>query len=465
MGFFKEAFDWLANLSTKLPEIDFKTYFIVVVAVLAGVGLIVALTLLGSRSFKLKKASKKIVKYLGGVDSITEENVNDFTAQCFSAKAPKALRESWVQYLGVRFGYPSEIVSEQNVYDKQVKKQKDVRANVFIAIALVLVAAFAFWGFGKLESVEMGVIHCAGLLLSAIIYIVIVILTRVQAKKCLEAFDEMLEDLDSKVNLQVETSFAVDSSPLAELRAITDEIVARNTSKAVEIEDEEENDIPQTPIEQLIAEENEQVEEEPAEEVAEETAEEAEAPVEEEPVQEEEIAEPTEEPTEEATEEEQIEDPIEETAEEAEALVEEEPVQEEQAEGAEEPIAEEPTVEEEVEEPVEEAVEEPSQESVEEGAEEETEAPEDTVEEEPAKEEDVVYVVDGEQEEEEDVKPSKLVKLPNLIDYMMTKNFSRGAKIQIAGMLIGAYKKVEGNPQDRKIVVECLKKVMLNLQK
>ena len=161
MGFFSKAFDWFANLSNKLPKISFKTYFIIVVAVILGVCAIIALTFLGSRAAKLKSACKKIIKFLSGVESINDDNVGIFNERCFSEKAPQSLRDTWLQYDGVRFGYPSEIVSEQAVYNREVRKLKDVRSTVFIAISLILLAVFAFWGYGTLASNEMGVIHLA----------------------------------------------------------------------------------------------------------------------------------------------------------------------------------------------------------------------------------------------------------------------------------------------------------------
>ncbi|MDE6060744.1 MAG: hypothetical protein K2G31_04675 [Clostridia bacterium] len=247
---FSDAFNWFASLSSKLPGIDFKTFFIVVVALLIGVGVVVGLTYLGSYRFKLLVANRKIIRYLADADSIDDDNVKDFTDQCFSAKAPTVLCDSWKLYLGVRFGYPSDIVSESTVYDKVVKRVREVRASVFIGIALVLIAAFAFWGYGTLDGNDMGVIFCASLLLSGAIYIVLVMLNRLLSKRCLEVFDEMQIELDAKVDLQVDKSYATDSSPLAELAAIVDEIVARNTAKNVgfEINSEEE-----TPIEKLIA--------------------------------------------------------------------------------------------------------------------------------------------------------------------------------------------------------------------
>ena len=536
--FFEKAFNWLAELSSKMPAIDFKTYFIVVVAVIVGIGVIVALTYFGSRARKLIGASKKIEKYLANVDQVDDDNVSDFTAHCFSSKAPQPLRDSWVQYLGVRFGYPSDVVSDGNVYEKVVKKNKDYRSGIYLAIALLVLGFFAFWGFGTLTANEMGVIHFVGLVAIAVVFLVLVIINRKQSKKCLEVFEDMQEDLDAKVNLQVESNYATDSSPLAELSGMVEEIIARNTAKAVDAE--QEYALEQTPIEALIEEKTEeeksaQIEEESADEALDEEDGTVEQTIDEliasepqgadeEPVQ-------VEEQADEQTDEVADEEPVEDTDE----TVEEEPVQDEETEEteeAEEPVIdeqveEEPVAEESVEEPaeesepvadteteaVEETVEEPEEqgseespveESTEEVKEQETESVDeatddseseqeeiaededvktaetedsvDDVENEDAEETDenedgektqaedeepeVVYVVDGDEDDDEHVKPAKLVKLPNLVDYMLSKNMPRAMKIQIATMLIGTYKKFENSKEDRKIVVGCLAKVM-----
>ena len=714
--FFSKIFTWFANLSSKLPQIDLKSYFIVVLAVIGGVGLIVGLTFFGSKAHKLKAACKKIIKYLGGVDSIDDDNVGDFTAECFSQKAPQSLRDSWVEYLGVRFGYPSDLVSEKNVYDKEIKKVKDVRANLYIGIALILVAIFAFWGFGTLSAIEMSVIHCAGLLLAAVVYLVLVFLNRKQIATTRDAFYNMQDELDAKVNFQVEKNFATDSSPLADLAAMVDEIIARNTAKEINIKEEEQEP---TPIENLIdqmesehyarqaeeevaklVEESRVEEPAPVEEPTEEPAEEP-ASVQEEPVQEtveelvpveqndeepqaEEVEEPVEEPKKEPvalkeslaaarkaghavvgkkffgeylkgkygdnvevnerenktstglpladtyfaldennrkcfayayeidgaslllvnadsefeavvkdkhdinlsafpkskdewyslpldetyTEDElkgildycyahalgrevEIEpqepeqtaenEDVEEIVEEEPALV-EEPVEEqvqeepvespqseepaEESEGEEPAPLEEPSEEEPVDEPVEEAeepveeLEEPVEETgeleevedeqedvpvedeqevaEEEQAEEpENVEPEEDIEEEqevveesesddePEEEneevdepdadesdeqedeqddETVVYVVDGEEEDDDYVQPARLSKLSNLTDYMLAQGMSKKVKMQVAQMLIGVYAKFKDSPEDKKIIVDCLKKVIFSLQ-
>ena len=591
MEFFEEAFHWLSGVSEKLPVVDIKMFFIVVLSVISGIGVITAFTLLGSHARKLYVSSKKIRKYLANVDAVDDDNVSDFTAHCFSKKTPQQLRDTWVQYLGVRFGYPSDIVSDSAVYDKFVKKNKDVRSGVFLAISLILLGLFAFWGYGTLQDAKMGVVHLAALVLIGVIYLVLVILARKQNQRCLETFEAMQEDLDAKVNLQIESNYATDSSPLQELNALVEEIIARNTAKAVDIDENE-----QTPIEALIeqkmkeqsgTEEDEQesideiinAQEEEVEEIAQEESdqtqteieegdqevaeqqhidellqeqeEEVEQKAEEEDEQteqvldeqlEQEVVEPQEAAEEQEeiapeTEEEQIDEqeettaveeseqsePAEQEESEEQEPVEEEAVQEdeqveeqaqeetvdEQSEEAEEPQIEEAdednsdeeeenTASEETEasedvddveegEQTEEAVEESTtddvtEENVEDSAEEdvasEEEQSEDESEEEQSETEseeiqeaqedeepEVVYVVEGDDEDDDEhVKPAKLVKLPNLVDYMLSKNMPKAMKIQIATMLIGTYNKFKDSKEDRKIVVSCLSKVMRDLQ-
>ena len=535
MEFFENAFNWLADVSSKLPKIDFQIFFIVTVAVLFGLGIVFAFTYLGSKVFKLTKASKKIQKYLEGVDTVDDDNVSDFTARCFSSKAPQALRDSWVQYLGVRFGYPSDIVSDKNVYDKTVKKNKDYRAGIYLCVSLVLLAIFAFWGYGTLDKIGIGTAQFIGLAVIGLMYLFLILINRAQNKRCLEAFDAMQEDLDAKVNLQVEKNYATDSSPLSELAGMVEEIIARNTSKAIDVDEEQETVQEPTPIEALIEQEEQSesvAEETPVEETeneveaeevqelepAEETDEAIEPQTEEveetEPIQEEESVEESaeaEEAQEESAEENVEEQPLEEVVEEEQPLDEEQetleetqeqPIEEteevQEDETATEDVQEGPVEEtqeaEEADEQVEEEVSEESDEEqaptdeestdgveeVEEAEESEDEAEEDETaneegepeENEPTNEDgeseedetEVVYVVDGEEEDDEVVKPAKLVKLPNLVDYMLSKNTPKAMKIQIAGMLIGTYKKFENSKEDRKIVVQCLTKVMRDLQ-
>lgn len=617
MEFFKKAFAWLAEVSQKLPKVDTNLFFIVVLAVIAGLGVVIAFTLLGSRARKLFLSSRKIRKYLANVDAVDDDNVSDFTAHCFSKKTPQALRDAWVQYLGVRFGYPSDIVSDSAVYDKLVKKNNDVRSGVFLGVSLVVLALFSFWGYGILSAPEMGTVHLVALLLIGALYLVLVILCRKQNQRCFETFEAMQEDLDAKVNLQIESNYATDSSPLQELNSMVEEIIARNTAKAVDIDD----DNGQTPIEALIeqkmleqdeldeiqqddedssaqteeqvlepveeatqdeqdeqdsdeqigindilqeqeASDEEQNVEESAQDISDETveseekenAEETDAQseqaanesleevptededtteevsdeeihieddnqIEEEPQAEDVAEEPqTEDDVEESQDEqgyveaqessgesdEQIEEQQEEVEDEQnvkdenqeqndfesedestedestedEESVEENPQADESDDNLEQEQSEEVVEEEENSEEVASEQEQDEEDNSEQdetfddeeredevGEEtEESEANEDHEEPDAEKEPEVVYVVDGDEDEEEHVKPAKLVKLPNLVDYMLSKNMPKAMKIQIATMLIGTYNKFKDSKEDRKIVVQCLTKVMRDLQ-
>lgn len=77
--------------------------------------------------------------------------------------------------------------------------------------------------------------------------------------------------------------------------------------------------------------------------------------------------------------------------------------------------------------------------------------------------EEVVYVVDGPEEDDEIVKPAKLVKLPNLVDYMLSLNMSKQMKMNVAMLLLSAYNKFKEIPEERKIIVNCMKKIMQSL--
>ncbi len=143
------------------------------------------------------------------------------------------------------------------------------------------------------------------------------------------------------------------------------------------------------------------------------------------------------------------------------------PVEEKAEEKVEEPVAQEPvkeeapteeTAEEDVEETEEEAEEEVEEEADKEEAQEKTEiAPQE-------QKEEVVYIVDGPSEDDDEiVKPAKLVKLPNLVDYMLSQNMSKQMKINIATLLLSTYNKYKDIPAEKKIIIQCMAKVMRSL--
>ena len=449
MEFFEKIFDGITSLSAKLPAMDVKAIFIIALCALSVIGIIVGLTYLGASTYKMKRACKGIKKYLANVNEVNDDNAQDFTTACFGKKTPNALSEGWVEYMGVRYGFPSEIMSENRVFDKEVKKVSYARANIFIAIALVATALLAFWGFGCLEVAEIGVIVGIGLLLSAVIYLILVIVARKEFTKSRELFYDMQDDLDSKVDFHVEKSYSTDTSPLVEMAAIIDEIVARNTSKEVEMPTEEE----------LVEEEyveGELVEEEALEEVAEDE-------VAEETLEEEVVEEGAEEIAEEIAEEDIADDMADETAEE---IVEDEVVEETTAD-VEEEIAEEVSEEEMVEEGDEDdmfgrrkkAREAAQQIPQEERTFLESEIVEDeereyleseVVEDEVVAPQEIVEEEENLDEGDEEVKAPKLANLPGITNFILSKNFSTKQRIQLIGPMAGLCKKYKKDPENFK---------------
>lgn len=133
---------------------------------------------------------------------------------------------------------------------------------------------------------------------------------------------------------------------------------------------------------------------------------------------------------------------------------------------AQEPVQSEPeqeTVEEPAEEPVQEATEEVVEDTQELAEEPEQDAQEPATAPSAEQQEEVVYVVDGPEEDDEIVKPAKLVKLPNLVDYMLSLNMSKQMKMNVAMLLLSAYNKFKEIPEERKIIVNCMKKIMQSL--
>ena len=473
MEVLQQIFDGLSSLATKLPAIDVKAIFIIAVGAIALVGIIAGLTFLSSSACKMKRACQAIIKYLAKVDEVNDDNAEDFTSTCFGKKVPTALRDSWVEYLGVRFGYPSEIISESRVFDKEVKKVTNIRANIFIAIALIVTGVLAFWSLGTETFQTMGTILGIGLILAAVIYLILAIVARKEFAKAREAFYEMQDEIDAKVDFHVQKSFSTDASPLAEMTSLIDEIIARNTSKVVEmptdeaVEEPEEETPQEEAPEEVTAEEEpqeapqEEVAEEPVEELSEEVEEEIEAPT---------ATMTVNEPSEEgvgdwvAGQDEFTEDQNLESFEEV--NIEDDIVmfgkkRREREAAAQAPVQEEKIyLESEIMEDDEpEVAPAPAPAPVEAPA--PAPAPAPVVA--PATNQEIVEEYEDLDEGDEDVKAPRLSKLPHLVDYALTLNMSRGNKIKMAQLMFQAYAVFKNSPENKPLVINCLAKVMKSL--
>ena len=489
MGFFNTIFDGLVDLSEKLPAIDIQTFYIVVVAALGVVAIVIGLTFLAAAAHKFRHACGKVRAYLEDEDAITDDNVADFTATCFGAKAPAALRDAWVSYLGVRFGYPSEVFNESAVFDKEVKRPDSVRANIFISVALILTALFSFWGLGAMKTSEVGVVLCLGLLVGAVGYLVLWLVARSEYKTAKKSYESMLDELDAKVNLQVERDYATDASPLLQVAAIMDGIVARNIARPAPTEEEVAQELEKKAAEESAPAEDAAAPAEDAEKTPLElAAEQAEpAPTEEAPAdpnapkegippvaghREDDKGRDT------VAEEIEINDEDEEnmfgrkkkklqnaelTARgyddlivDAELL----PDDDDDTDIAEAQLVSVPA-------PAQPYAAAPAQPAMARGSEPESleglniarrpVADESvTVSLEP----EVIYVEEDLDEGDEDVKPPRLAKLPHLVDYVLTMNLSRSMKIRVAMLMLQAYNVFKNSPENKAIVIQCLTKIM-----
>lgn len=507
MSFINKIFDALVGLSEKLPAIDIGSFYIVVLAAIAAFGIIVGLTFIGSRAGKLRRACRRIIGYLDNVNAVDDDNVAEFTAICFGSGAPSYLRESWLQFMGVRFGYPSEVLSESDVFDREVKHYDNIRSSVFIAIALAVVALFTFWGLGCMRPSEVGVVMCLGLLLTALVYIILCSAAKRQYKYAREAFREMQDELDAKVNLQIDKDYATDASPLLEIATIVDGIVAKNTARPYPQVTEAEvfPDAEQPPAETVPAPE----EQEESGEAEPQTAEENTDAAAENDASAAELSDDTPQEMQDATDEEvgttsaaeevqedasfryavdddgvgkpenenkkdqnffaleEINDEDEENmfgrkkkqAQQEELkqqgygdlYVESEPVQDDEvvATTAEAPAEEQAAF------PHGNGVKPESLEGLNVSIR-PTAASSVTVSLEP----EIIYVEEDLDEGDEDVKAPRLAKLPHLVDFVLTMKISRGMKIRVAMLMLQAYNVFKNSPENKAIVIQCLKKIM-----
>lgn len=427
MEFFEKIFDGLTSLSAKLPAIDVKAIFIIAMVAIGAIGIIIGLTFLGSSAFKMKRACKGISKYLANVNEVNDDNAEDFTNTCFGKKTPVALSDSWVEYVGVRYGFPSEVMTENRVFDREVKKISYARANIFIAIALIVSAFLAFWGFGCLSGAEIGVIIGLGLLLSAIIYLILVIVARKQFSKAREVFYEMQDDLDAKVDFHVENSYAADTSPLVAMSEIIDDIINRNAEKEVEMPTEE--DLAEEGEEEFV--DGEVIEEPIEDEIVDE------AVADEEVIEDDATAdvvedEMTEEVTDEAIEEGEEDDMF--------------GRRKKAREAAQIPQEERTFLDSEI-------VEDEEREYLD----------SEVVEDEVPTNQEIIEEEENLDEGDEEVKAPKLANLPGVADFILSKNFSTKQRLQLSGAMVGLCVKHKKDPENFKLARKSTAKVLASV--
>ena len=234
MEFLEKAFDAIANGAAKVSVSDVKLFAIVAFSLIGALILGFGISYAFTATARMYRASKKISKSISTTFRIVnDDNVGQFTKTCFSEHAPRRLREAWIQYLGVRFGYPSEIISRERVFDREVRANRNIRAVIFVAAAFILVGILSFFAMGTDYKSKLGVLAGIALIVITVFHLLFVIIGKLQTNKALKTFEDMQDDLDAATQLQIEKDYAADSSPLSELATIVDEIIAKNLSKDV----------------------------------------------------------------------------------------------------------------------------------------------------------------------------------------------------------------------------------------
>ena len=234
MEFLEKTFDAIANGAAKVSVSDVKLFAIVAFSLIGALILGFGISYAFTATARMYRASKKISKSISTTFRIVnDDNVGQFTKTCFSEHAPRRLREAWIQYLGVRFGYPSEIISRERVFDREVRANRNIRAVIFVAAAFILVGILSFFAMGTDYKSKLGVLAGIALIVTTVFHLLFVIIGKLQTNKALKAFEDMQDDLDAATQLQIEKDYAADSSPLSELATIVDEIIAKNLSKDV----------------------------------------------------------------------------------------------------------------------------------------------------------------------------------------------------------------------------------------
>ncbi len=248
MQFFKDMFTSLQEFSASMPQLGFKEFYILFFFVILLAGFVMLLLYLAIPTAILIRSISHISKILGKTDVINDDNISDFTQKSFARSGSKALKNAWTEYVGVRYGYPSDVITEKKVIRREVNKRFNIVPSIFLIVSLLYTAFFAFWGFGAIvgsSNTQVAVVIALGCILSAVIYMVLILMPFFLRKKCIKNFSIMLELLDSKTNFQIDNSYACDNSPLANMAFAIDQIIARNALTTTSLEKKAEQELSQ----------------------------------------------------------------------------------------------------------------------------------------------------------------------------------------------------------------------------
>ncbi|MDD4839391.1 MAG: hypothetical protein PHE93_01800 [Clostridia bacterium] len=226
MSLLDKIYQAISNFSGNFPAIDTSLLYAILLSAIAFLAVVCGLIFLSTGCYKMQKWSKKIIKYLAMIPSISEENEAYFTKECFGSKCPKNLKESWQSFLNVRFGYPSEIVSENKVFETE-RKFSSYPMFLFGTLSLIVIVVI---GIMLTSAVALNTLFVGMLIAFAFavcLEIVLYFAYRFQQKVALTAFRDMQDELDAKILLQNMKEFVADTAGLSEIANELEKIIAK----------------------------------------------------------------------------------------------------------------------------------------------------------------------------------------------------------------------------------------------
>lgn len=260
-------------LGSFLPEIDVSIKLGVIGAVLVLIVFFIALAIAtGSKIDAYRKVLIGSTKWLGGIDRIDEENVEELYREL--GKHPEEASKGWSRFMDQRIGYPSDYMPAKDVLGKREFSGKGTAGKVFMIIfGIIVCAVVALVGF--MSDVEATDIMSAILAIEFVVipvaaYIICILLIDIDYNRKIRrlemAYMSFCEILDEKVMVEDKEEREFVSENLDEINKRVEELIAgrMDDDEVVEVvtapkveEVEEVEEVAEEPVEEVVAAEEE----------------------------------------------------------------------------------------------------------------------------------------------------------------------------------------------------------------
>lgn len=217
----------LVNMSNSLPRTDPLVLYVVLLGTAVLLAAVSGLLFFATGVFSLKTRSRQIIEYLSGVPAVeSQDDERELTKKMFGESCPKYLREAWLIFADLKRGYPSAIVSEEDVFEKQ-KRFSDYPLYIFGALAFFITAAITVFLAGAYDASTLLLSVLLAVLLAVVLEAALFIVYRSLLKKTLKYFRALQDELDAKVLIQNISEYAADTEGLSEIADELEKMAAR----------------------------------------------------------------------------------------------------------------------------------------------------------------------------------------------------------------------------------------------